>query len=220
MNERIMNYLLEQMNSAESFSEHEQKRDQVLNMVEKYDILDRGTKKKVNCFSFQQKIILVAGFVLVIGLSIVFNEKYSTLSGDNIFASYYQPFKTPKISHVRVFYSNNKLDRALQFYNNGNYQNAILELKMLIKSDTANSSVHFLLGISLIENGEYQGAIKNLIYVVDQNDNFSLIEPAEWYLALCYLKTKQKEDAISLFNDLANKYYYQNKAEDILKKIK
>ena len=214
MKERIIGFLLEQMTPTEDLSEHEHKRDQVLILIEKYDILE--TKKKVNCFSHRQKILLAAGLILVISLSIIFNARYSKLSNDKIFATYYESYKTnDKLSR---FPKDNDFTMGLTAYNDGNYNKAIRHFNKLTEADSTNINAYFLLSVSLMQNKAYTEAINKLSYILDKDD--CIREQSEWYLALCYLKTGQTNKSIPLFKDLASQNYYQKEANRILKVIK
>lgn len=221
MKKRLLKYLKGEMNpSDKSFFEHELMRDELVNQIEKLDVLEMETLRKVRRISIKWEHLVGAAMVLVLigWVSFVFHSINSKISDENIFASYYQPYKSHKVS--RIFFSKNKLMIAWQLYNEGNFPKAINELKSITISDTTNSSAFFLLGLSLIEKQNFKEAIKNLTYVIDRNDNSSLIEPTEWYLALCYLKIQKRSEAVNLLNELSDKYYYQNKAEDLLRKIK
>jgi tetratricopeptide (TPR) repeat protein len=219
MKERIIEFLLEQMTPTEALPVHEQKRDQVLNLIDKYKLIDKNdiseinNKEKVSCFSIKQKIFIAAGLALVIGVSIVLNSKYSGNINDKLFASYYHPYNINFNS--RVYYTKSDMNEAFSLYNTGNYQGVITKLQAVIKTDTSNANAYLLLGISHMEKQNYKEAIKVFTHIGENNFN----ESTEWYLALCYLKTKQTNKAVPLFNSLANKYYYQSKAEEILNKI-
>jgi tetratricopeptide (TPR) repeat protein len=217
MKARILKYLNEEMTQEEgSFFEHELKRDHLMYLIEKYDVLETGAQKKAKLFSFKQKILMAAGFVLLIGLSVIYSSKYSGNLNDKIFAAYYEPYKT-NIRLSRLL-QDNDFSLAFRMYNEGNYRGAIKLLREINKADSANISAYFLIGVSLMETQNYEEAIKKLSYAVNRDD--CIREQTEWYMALCYLKIKQKDKAILLLNDLATQYSYQNKAVDILKKIK
>jgi tetratricopeptide (TPR) repeat protein len=217
MKEKILKYLNHDIHKPEGqFFEHEIMRDNLFNLIEKYDVFDTRVKKKPPRFSIKQKFLLAAGVALFIGVSLELNSKYSGNSDTYIFATYYHPYTADyKLSRLS---QNNCLTPAIANYNAGNYIGAIKLLREITKADSSNISGYFLLGVSLMETQNFEEAIQKFNYVIDRNDRIR--EQTEWYLALCYLKTDQRSKAVLLLNDLASQYYYQNKAVDILKKIK
>lgn len=217
MKERILNYLKGALDQEEKRRfEHEMMRNEFLNQLEKLDFEE--IPKKSRRFVIRRKHLLAAVIVIIAVISIVFYKKSSGISKDEIFASYYRAYKSDySTSFFRVFPKNN-LNNAYSLYDKGNYPEAISLLKTVIRCDTTNTNAYFLLGVSFIETQNYKEAIKSLSYVIGR-DNY-IADQTEWYLALCYLKTGQIKEATSLLNNLANRYYYQSKAVDILRRIK
>jgi tetratricopeptide (TPR) repeat protein len=197
--------------------EHELMRNELMNQIQKHDVLELKEQKKVRRISIKWKHIVVAAVIIyIVGASLVIFQ-YRPLT-DKIFANYYHKYKTDNIIASRLTFENSKLTNAAKVYNEGNYQAAIIQLQEIIKTDTTNINAYFLLGISFMEVQNYPDAITSLSYVIDQNSD--IMEQTEWYLALCYLKTKRIYRAASILNKIANSdSYYKSMAVKILKKI-
>jgi lipopolysaccharide biosynthesis regulator YciM len=155
---------------------------------------------------------------MIWGISVVFFNNPSKSQNDRIFANYYRTYKMDNKLVYRVP-SNNDYGIAYDQYREGNYREAINEFEGIIRHDTTRITACFLLGISFIEVQNYSEAIKNLAYVIDQNSG--IIQQAEWYLALCYIKTRKTAQANLMLNRIIDENNcYKQLASEILKKIK
>ena len=111
------------------------------------------------------------------------------------------------------------LNSAIQWYNRNNYQAAINQLDKIIQSDPFSTAAHFYRGLSYIETKDYGKAIENFSFIINQN-NSRYTENAQWYLALCYIKTNQTGIASIALNKIAaGNSYYKLKASDLLRKM-
>ena len=216
--EKYLSYAKGDMDADEQKAfEHELFRNKFVDDME--IILGLGPQKKVRRISIKRKHLLALGVLAMIGMfCIVFFYKPKTLN-ENIFASYYHPYKNDNSSMYRVTAVTDNFTDAMDLYNKGNYQTAVIQFQRVIQNNTTDLDSHFFIGMSFIELHNYENAIDNLSTVVKQNDIF-FINHAKWYLALCYLETKQTSCAISLLNQIANDVNdYQQMAKEILKKI-
>lgn len=79
---------------------------------------------------------------------------------------------------------------------------------------------HFYAGAALQETGKYRQAINKYETVIVDNDNL-FTEQAQWYIALCYLRTNENKKAYIQFDKIAKKEgFYQFKAKAIVRKMK
>jgi tetratricopeptide (TPR) repeat protein len=172
---------------------------------------------------FNWRYMAAAAITLLIVVSTVVLN-FSRSSNDRIFSSYYHRYEANyEASRVNSRGSGtnevNKLIYAVQLYDKGDSKGAIAIFGEIIKADPSNTAAHFFAGISFIETQNYDKAVENLSYVISKND-LTYIEHADWYLALCYLKSNQMSRATSMLNNIANSNnYYRVKALDLLKKI-
>ena len=79
---------------------------------------------------------------------------------------------------------------ALGFYNTHDYENAAILFNKVIGSNPKDMRSTLLYGIANFENKKYPEAKRSFGNVIADNDNL-FIDQAEWYLALCYIKTNE-----------------------------
>jgi len=98
--------------------------------------------------------------------------------------------------------------QGMQFYELQDYSTA---LEMFNKTPE-NIMGRLYSGLSHIELGEFSKAIIDFKFVIKQNDNL-FIDQAEWYLALCYLKTNQTKEAVNYLEKIAgDRGFFKTKA--------
>ncbi len=171
-------------------------------------------------FFLGRKFLTAAAVILVVVISSVVYNIISVPTNDRLFKQYYQKYDADILTRSSVINDVNALISAIQQYDKGNYLIAITKFEEILKIDNNNTTAHFFVGVSYIETNDYEKAIKNLSFVIAQNDT-AFSEHAEWYLALCYVKTKQTTKANKLLTKIAGrKTFYKLMAMDILKKLK
>jgi tetratricopeptide (TPR) repeat protein len=171
-------------------------------------------------FFFGKKLLSAAAIVLLVVISSVVYTIFSVPSNDRLFSQYYQKYEADIVTRSAVTTDANALISAIQLYDKGNYDGAISKFEDILKVDKDNTAAHFFIGVSYIETNHLDKAIKNLSFVISQNDT-AFIEHAEWYLALCYVKTKQTAKANTLLTKIAGRQtFYKLMAMEVLKKLK
>ncbi len=131
------------------------------------------------------------------------------------FEKYYEPYE------VTVTYrsGNTETDRllltALQRYEDENYEQALVLFEQLLEKRNDDMAVNLYSGISYMEVEKYQKATHSFQTIITDNNNL-FIEQAEWYLAMCYLKTEDNTKAKELLDELIHKEsYYKEMAKRI-----
>lgn len=166
------------------------------------------------------KIIAAASVVIILAIVAFYYSNTSKPSNEKVFAQFYQRYEADIITRSSEPSEGSDLISAIQLYDKGKYTDAINRFEEIIKNDATNTAARFFIGVSFIETKNFTKAIENLKFVVTQNDTV-FIEHAEWYLALCYVKTNQTNQAYSILKKIANgRTYYRVLATDILKKMK
>jgi tetratricopeptide (TPR) repeat protein len=75
-------------------------------------------------------------------------------------------------------------------------------------------------GVAEMKNNNFPAAKSSFRSIIDNADNF-YIDQAQWYLALCYVKTRENRDAVSQLETIINSNsIYRDKAKKLIKKIK
>jgi len=157
-------------------------------------------------------VILVAiGFLLT-------NSINPVQTTEELFDQHYEPYIVPT-NYRSPADIDNVFHKALVEYNNQDYHKALLLFEKVLFEDESRMDATLLSGISNLEIENYNKANNSFQKVINHNDNL-FIEQAEWYLALCYLKTGEQEKANLQFEKMiADNSLYKEEAEDILNKL-
>lgn len=158
----------------------------------------------------------VAVIILLIGLTGVLSVDYN--SGDTIYDSFYE---TAQIAPERSIDSEtNAITIAKEFYSVNDWVNTIVICDEAIENENDKYVFQFLKGSSLQNLEKYNEAIVQFNKVIAQNDNI-LIEEAEWYKSLAYIKLGDNEQAKKqLIAIVARNSFYENEAKAVLRRLK
>lgn len=160
---------------------------------------------------------VVAGIVLI-GSIAMFSGR--TLSSDEIIDHYYKAYEPPTTQRSALTNTNNDFTLALEFYNTHNYEKAAILFNKVLKTNPKDMQSTLLYGVANFENKKYPDAKQSFVNVIKDNNNL-FIETAKWYLALCYVKTDEKEKAVKQLEIIKNEDgFYKNDAKKIIKRLK
>jgi tetratricopeptide (TPR) repeat protein len=173
------------------------------------------------------------------GLSISLIAKYTSLaaaaviavlllirplipSGDpqKIFSKYYEPFNAASsITRGTGADKSEIFANAIADYKSGKYQAAASGFTIAMFNGQESNNVAFYLGVTEIELGNFDRAIKLLSGVVNQKNAYS--KEANWYLGLAYIKSGNPIKASECFELLARSPgYYSDRSEKILRLLR
>ncbi|MCG8411416.1 MAG: hypothetical protein MI739_09035 [Bacteroidales bacterium] len=178
-------------------------------------------KKQDQIHIFQKRIrYAAASLILLIVTGGVINKIIpSNLDYNKVFEKYYTPYKATDIFRSGNTQTDKILLNAINYYVKHDFAKALILFEEVIKVKENDIAVNFYLGISYIEQEKYTKASISFNSVIINNDNL-FIEQAKWYLSLCYLKTKQKNNATNLLNELVSeKSSYASQAKEMLEQI-
>jgi tetratricopeptide (TPR) repeat protein len=175
--------------------------------------------KNIRAFKYLSKPILFAATItLIIGISSLIFFTHSP-SNKSLFEKYYTKYDAYSITRSGANETDD-LTVAIQLYDLGHYKNAIDKFAAILKNDQRNIVALFFIGVSYMETQAYEKAIIKLKLVVQQKDT-AFLEHAQWYLALCYLKTNQLSQAKLLIKEIGiSESYYRALAIDLSRKFK
>jgi tetratricopeptide (TPR) repeat protein len=109
---------------------------------------------------------------------------------------------------------------ALEFYNTNDYANAARFFNKVVESNPKDMQSVLMSGVSNFEDQKYPEAKNSFATVIKDNNNL-FIETARWYLALCYIKTDDKDKAISQLKLITDENgIYSKNAGKILRNLK
>jgi tetratricopeptide (TPR) repeat protein len=139
-------------------------------------------------------------------------------SNDMLFGQYYEPFLAENTSGFsRGDYELKSI--ALIYHAEGNYESAIPAFLELLKIQPEDYEARFLLGISYIETGKYNEALKLFNQIKDSPPNF-YTDDALWYAALVELKLSNFQSSRNLFLQIEQSSEYWLPAQKLLEKVK
>lgn len=161
---------------------------------------------------------IFTGFILCGTLALLNNRSMTT---DEIFDQYYKTYDvTTPLRSLNDATGNADFSTALEYFNIKDYRNAAHYFNKVLSSDPRYMESVMMIGVSRFEEENYPEAEVSFSKVIEHRDNLFL-EDAQWYLALCYLKTNDIAKAVySLTNIRESGSIYSDNAKKILKKIK
>lgn len=148
-------------------------------------------KKSVTLFS-AKRLLLAASVIgiMILGACFLWLRKSET---DRLFAQYFKP--DGGLITAMGSTDNYAFDRAMVDYKTGNYDAAIRAWERLQTAQPASDTLNYFLGAAHLAANNAAGAIAYLqkVAIVPVSPFFY---EANWYLGLCYLKEKNKKEAI------------------------
>lgn len=169
-------------------------------------------------FTLKRRFLSVAAVLLIFAISSIFYLNFAGPKNERIYNQFYQKYESSLITRSGTNETND-LIIAIQLYDKGKYKDAIARFTNLLQKDNSNTTAHFFMGLSYMETKTYDKAIKSFNTIMAEKDT-AFIEHAEWYMALCYVRTNQKKQASDLLKQIAaSNSYYKIKAVDLLKKF-
>jgi lipopolysaccharide biosynthesis regulator YciM len=109
---------------------------------------------------------------------------------------------------------------AMHFYNNRDYNKAIVNFEELFKSQNSpDSLVQFYYGISCLGAQHNQKAVE-VFSKLSSKKNYLFYDQSKWYLALSYLQNHDKEATIRTLKEIIEeKGDYTSKALNLLEEL-
>lgn len=162
------------------------------------------------------KWFAAASITILFGLSYLLIPKQE-VSTNALFASYFEPYRNVVAPIVRG--ENQQDEKTLAFiaYEKGEYKIAIVLFSKLYES-TKEPYYLFYKANALLKLERAKEAIPLLLNHLKTKD--TLTEKTKWYLALAYLKTKEKKKAKELLKRVITTNSYHNKeAKELLQKM-
>ncbi|HEX2968607.1 MAG TPA: tetratricopeptide repeat protein [Bacteroidales bacterium] len=153
-----------------------------------------------------------------IGAFITVSSLVSSGNPESIYRKYYKDYDAVVSTTRGSNTSKNLNSSAMGFYKEGNFVKAEEEFSLSAAADPASGESLFFLGLSQIETGKTDEAVRNLTKVVNLSGVYT--KEAHWYLGLIYLKIDNKSKASEHFRILASSDgYYRGDAGKILRRL-
>jgi tetratricopeptide (TPR) repeat protein len=167
--------------------------------------------------AYMKYAAVFAGLVLL-GSITMFSEK--NLSSEEIMNRYYKAYEPPASQRSGQSGTNADFTLAMEFYYTHNYEKAAILFNKVLESNPKDMQSMLLNGVVNFEEKKYPEAQQSFVNVIKNNNNL-YIETAKWYLALCYVKTNEREKAIQELEIIKNENgIYRKDAQKIIRKLK
>ena len=109
------------------------------------------------------------------------------------------------------------LKRSTEYFNNKSYSESLPLFEAILKDDPQNSFVHYYYAIALLENGKIEKSRAELVHLYNGNSLFRY--DAAFYMALSYLKEKNKTTCKEWLNKIPPDADVYIKALQLVKKL-
>jgi tetratricopeptide (TPR) repeat protein len=187
-----------------------------LSAIAKKKAEEAAAKKPRKNRAFTRAAIFT-GLILCGSLALLNTRNMTT---EEVFDRYYKTYDvTTPLRSVKDA-GNTDYSTALEYFNIRDYRNAAYYFSKVISNDPRYMESVMMTGISKFEEENYPDAKVSFTRVIDNKDNL-FFEDAQWYLALCYLKTGDKDKAVNSLTFIKqSESIYSNSARKILRKIK
>lgn len=174
-------------------------------------------KKTINLSYRLIKYPLVASICVLISLSLW--QVFSVTNPEKIYSNFYQPYETDFSTRSSIELKD-KSALAIQLYEKGDYEASFEIFTNYLAKNFGNQTARFYYAMTSLELGKTDIAIIEFKQVEsDSLSDYSL--HSKWYLAMAYLKMKNKEEAIKYLKPIAEEdNFYSDRAKTILKKLK
>lgn len=194
----------------------------IISLRNKLSLIESGRREKGRVLRPQIKFYYgIAASIAVLAIigSIIVTSNRNLTTGEIIerYSSEYVPTSGQRSAGSEM---NDLFSRGLEYFQNHDYKNAAMFFSQVVENEPKDMYATLLNGISDYEESKYNDAKKSFGIVIEDNKNL-YIDQAQWYLALCYLQTDEKEKAGSLLRIIIDENgSYANQSRKILKKIK
>jgi hypothetical protein len=170
-----------------------------LEMLGNQYFLEEGTNSK-SSNTFKKWII---GFFVIalVGVSLWwFNSARTPKTSEQLFASYYEPYPVSEATR-----GNDTEEAYISYYNSQEYDKASSFLEELITQFPEENKYQIALGNSYLNTNpsKIDDAIRVFTKITENENVYQ--STAQWYLALAFLKNNEKENALFLLENLAQK---------------
>jgi TolA-binding protein len=220
-----------ELNGNESLQSEVKFRKKVDDALVKHDIIALRNKLAVLEKTRKEKAVAASGkkavglryaaavaALMLLGSLLIFTS--GTKVRDRLYGVNFQTYNANSNSRALDAENNITFSIALKLYDEMDYAGAAIKFRDYLKTRPQDMQAQLIYGVSEMKNYNYPDAKSAFRSVIRNNDNL-YIDAAQWYLALCTLKTSDKSEALTQFEAIASsKSIYNTRARKIIKKIK
>jgi|GEM_PF-5229374 len=107
---------------------------------------------------------------------------------------------------------NQKLIKAMEYYNSGDLTKAGALLAPIHAADEKEAKVKFYLAITEMARGAYEESLKKFQSLTEPGAGFQYDDGARWYQALCLVHLKRLEEATPILQEISQSSHYKKEA--------
>ena len=163
--------------------------------------------QKIVARQSMNKFFIIIGILLfiVIGSLVIWNNtqsnstEFNTKTAEEVFAANFEPYPNIIAPIVKGDNEVTEREKAFQLYEQGDYETALPLLNELAFEKEDTIALFYHANILLTQNKTTE-AISQLKTVTQFNQS-AFSQPAEWYLALAFVKNNQIDEAKKLVNN-------------------
>jgi tetratricopeptide (TPR) repeat protein len=196
----------------------ESARENILSILKNQETSIQSRKTIKTNTTMKKYISIAASLLLVVAFGyLTFFNTTTEINNEKVFAEYYRTYNNLESGSERgaaIDLSSLK-NQAYYAYDMENFFEAEDALSELVKVEQSAANF-FYLGVSNIETGNNDEAVKNLNTVINNYSQYD--EQAQWYLALTLLKEGANNEALANLIDLSIRE--TSKKEESLKILK
>jgi tetratricopeptide (TPR) repeat protein len=164
------------------------------------------------------KYAAVVAVLVLMGTITLFPGK--KLSSEEIMKRYYKAYEPQTSQRSIQSATDEDFTLALEFYNTRDYEKAAILFNKVLENKPNDMQTVLLVGVASFEEKKYPEAKQSFGRVIEDKNNL-YIDQAQWYLALCYLNTDEKDKAIKLLKTIGNeRSIYKNDANKIIRGLR
>jgi tetratricopeptide (TPR) repeat protein len=145
------------------------------------------------------KYAAVIAALVLIGSITLFSGK--NLDNEKIMKRYHKSYEPPTTLRSAQSVTDADFTLALEYYNTHDYERAAVLFNKVLATRPNDMQTELLKGVANFEEKKFPEAKQSFGKVIDDKNNL-YIDQAQWYLALCYVNTNEKEKARQLFKQI------------------
>ncbi len=180
------------------------------------DFEDKLTHQSVSTKSNIKIWAIAASIALLLSLGWLGYDNYFKVNYENLYSENFRTYPNTAYTITRGDMDDSSERQAFVAYEAGNFQAAIDNFEKI--SDAKKDYIDFYKGQSYLNLNNYEKATTLFKKVITEKQHFTA--ESHWYLALIYIKEKDKNNAISNLQKLIENYKFnQEKATALLNKL-
>jgi tetratricopeptide (TPR) repeat protein len=225
-------WFMKELEGNSTLQEELKLRKRVDDSLVKHDLIDLRNKlaslektRKEKVTSGDGKKSAIIRFAAAIAVLMLLGTLYylvsrGSVNSDKIYEASFAPYEYSGTPRAGVRNNDISFKSALDLYSVGDYRAASSALKEYLSHTPGKTEALFILGVSEMENNNFDNAISLFKTLCSDRSNLYL-DHSQWYLALCYVKTGNFAMATEELQAIVNsENVYKSKARKVIKKIK